>query len=45
MLDKVSNAYRKVSREMIHNITIINNGKVSQLSRALRCIRNSGNIV
>jgi len=45
MLDKVSRVYRKASQEMIHNITVLNNGKVSQLSRALRGFRNSGNII
>ena len=42
MLDKVSAAYRKASKEIIHNITVINNGKVNQLYRALRSIKNSG---
>jgi hypothetical protein len=45
MLDKVSRVYRKASQEMIHNITVLNNGKVSQLSRALRGFRNSGYII
>ncbi|NLK34975.1 MAG: hypothetical protein GX301_05930 [Gracilibacteraceae bacterium] len=45
ILDKVSKSYRITSKEMIHNITVLNNGKVSQLSRALRGFRNSGYII
>jgi len=45
VLDKVSKAYRKASGEMIHNITVLNRGKISQLSRALRNVRNSGYII
>jgi len=35
ILEKVSKAYRKAFKEMVHKITI-NNGKVNQLSRAIR---------
>lgn len=45
MLNRVTKVYRKASQEMIHNITAINNGKVNQLSRALRSVRNSGYII
>jgi len=45
MLDKVSKAYNTASKEMIHNITALNNGKVSQLYRVLRGFRNSGYII
>jgi hypothetical protein len=45
MLDKVSKVYRKAFQEMIHNSTVLNNGKVSQLSRTLRGFRNSGYII
>jgi hypothetical protein len=45
MLDKVSKVYRKASKEIVHNITIINNGKVNQLSRALRNLRNGNDII
>jgi hypothetical protein len=45
ILDKASKSYRITSKEMIHNITVLNNGKVSQLSRALRGFRNSGYII
>jgi hypothetical protein len=45
LLNKVTKAYRKASKEMTHNIIVLNNGKVSQLSRTLRSIRNSGYII
>lgn len=45
MLNRVTKVYRKASQEMIHNITAINNGKINQLSRALRSVRNSGYII
>jgi hypothetical protein len=45
MLDKVSKAYKKASKEIVHNITVINNGKVNQLTRALRNLRNGGYII
>jgi hypothetical protein len=44
-LDKVTKGYRKASEEIIHNITALNTGKVSQLSRMLKGIRNSGYII
>jgi hypothetical protein len=45
ILNKVSKSYRIASKEMIHNITVLNNGKVSQLYRVLRSIKNSGYII
>jgi len=45
LLNKVTKAYGKASNEMIHNIVVLNNGKVSQLSRTLKNIRNSGYII
>jgi len=29
IVDKVSKSYKKASKEMIHNIAVLNNGKVS----------------
>ena len=45
MLDKVSKAYKKASKEIVHNITVINNGKVNQLTRVLRSLRDGGYII
>jgi len=45
LLDKVSKSYRTASKEIIHNITVLNNGKVNQLYRVLRSVRNSGYII
>lgn len=36
VLNKVSRAYRKASEDMIYNIAVLNHGKVSQLSSALK---------
>jgi len=43
-LGEVTRSFRKVSKEILHNITVLNYGKVSQLSRVLRNIRNGGYI-
>ena len=42
MLNKVAKAYRKESNEIIHNIVVLNNGKVNELFRELKSIRNGG---
>jgi len=44
-LDKLSKVYRKASNEVLDNITALNTGKVSQLSRMLKGIKNSGFII
>jgi hypothetical protein len=44
-LDKVSKVYRKASNELLNNITVLNIGKISQLSRMLKGIKNSGYII
>lgn len=44
-MDKVSKVYRKAYEEMIHNIIVLNNGKVNQLFRTLRSVKNSGYII
>ena len=43
-LGRVTRNFEKVSKERLHNITVLNYGKVSQLSRALKYIRNSNYI-
>jgi len=45
MLKKVAKAYRRASNEMIHNIEVLNNGKVNELYRVLKNIRNGGYII
>jgi hypothetical protein len=45
ILDKVSKVYRRASNEVLNNITALNTGKVSQLSRMLKGIKNSGYII
>ena len=44
-MDKVSKVYRKAYEEIIHNIIVLNNGKVNQLFRTLRSVKNSGYII
>jgi len=34
--------YKDASRELIHNITLLNSGKVTLLTRTLRSIRDNG---
>jgi len=43
-LVQVTSRFKKVSRERLNNITVLNYGKVSQLSRLLKNVRNSGYI-
>lgn len=43
-LGRVTKSFKKVSKEILHNITVLNYGKVSQLSRLLKNVRNSGYI-
>lgn len=45
ILDKVSKSYRNTSKEMQHNITVLNIGKIDSLSRTLKGIKNSGYII
>ena len=43
-LERATKSFKKVSKEKFNNITILNFGKVNQLSRLLRNVRNSGYI-
>jgi len=44
-LGQVTRSFKKASEEIMHNIPVLNYGKVSQLSRVLKNIRNSGYIL
>jgi len=41
-LERVRKTFKKASEEIMNNITVLNHGKVSQLSRTLKNLRNGG---
>ena len=45
ILNKVSRSYRNTPKEVLHNITVLNIGRVDSLSRALRGLKSSGYII
>jgi len=45
ILGQVTKRFKKVSKDKLHNITVLNYGKVSQLSRLLKNVKNSGYIL
>ena len=45
ILNKVSRSYRNTPKEVLHNITVLNIGRVDSLSRALRGLKSSGHII
>ena len=42
VLSKATKVYKNASRELIHNIALLNSGKVTLLTRTLRSIRDNG---
>jgi hypothetical protein len=42
VLSKATKVYKDASRELIHNITLLNSGKVTLLTQTLRSIRDNG---
>lgn len=43
-IGRVTGSFKNASKEILHNITVLNNGKVSQLTRLLKNVRNRGYI-
>lgn len=41
-MSKATKVYKDASRELIHNITLLNSGKVTLLTQTLRSIRDNG---